>query len=123
MPRWLEVSLDYGISEWDFWDMTLAEINRAIESKQRIKKRQDEEKAELQEVVDFLRDPDLIGKSVARIYASSARMPELAEAYPTLFSKKNIEEEKQRKKDELSAIRFKQFAAAYNARYKDGEGV
>lgn len=118
MPRWLEVSLDYGISEWDFWNMTLAEINRAIESKQRVKKREDEEKAEF----DY-KLADLIGKSVARIYSSSARMPELAEAYPTLFSKKNIEEEKQRKKDELSAIRFKQFAAAYNARYKDGEGV
>ena len=43
--RWLESSLDYGITENEFWEMTLAELIRAIESKKRIHKEQLREKA------------------------------------------------------------------------------
>jgi hypothetical protein len=57
---------------------------------------------------------DLIGRSVARVHNSSNKMPTLAEAYPTLFDKEAEEEEIQKKKDELSALRFRQFAQSYN---------
>lgn len=89
--------------------MTLAEIERAIESKKRIKKRQDQEKASFDYVL-----ADLIGRSVSRIYSSSAKMPEISTAYPTLFDSEEIQEKKQERKQELSAIRFKKFAQAYN---------
>lgn len=89
--------------------MTIGELERAIESKKRIKRRQDQEKATFDYVL-----ADLIGKSISRIYSSSNKMPELSEAYPTLFDSKEIEEKKQEKKDELSALRFKQFAQNYN---------
>ena len=36
--NWLETALDYGISEFDFWNMTLAELDRAIASKRRMEK-------------------------------------------------------------------------------------
>ena len=43
--KWLDNALDYGISEHDFWDMTIAELTRAIASKKRIQKQQAQEKA------------------------------------------------------------------------------
>jgi hypothetical protein len=107
--KWLEVSLDFGITEFEFWDMTLAELERAIESKKRVKKREEQERASFDYVL-----ADLIGRSISRIYSSSAKMPELSEAYPTLFDSEEIQEKKQVKKDELSAMRFRKFAQAYN---------
>ena len=103
------MALDYNITEWDFWDMTIGEIERAIESKKRVKRRQDQEKASFDYIL-----ANLIGQSISRIYSSSNKMPELNEAYPTLFDSEEIEEKKQERKDELSALRFKQFAQAFN---------
>lgn len=107
--KWLEVALDSGISEWDFWDMTLAELERLIESKARVKKREEQERASFDYIL-----ADLIGRSISRIYSSSAKMPEMNEVYPSLFNSQEIQEKKQDKQDELSALRFKQFAQAYN---------
>lgn len=102
--------MDYGISEQDFWNMTFAEINRAIATKKRQEKRQAQ--------FDYTL-ADLIGHSVARAYNSSNKMPALYEAYPTLFNKEAEEEKIQEKKDEISAIRFRQFALSYNKKYKE----
>ena len=63
---------------------------------------------------------DLIGRSVARLYKSTNKMPTLAEAYPHLFNKAEEEEVIQKKKDELSALRFRQFAQSYNKKLKEG---
>lgn len=116
MYKWLETALDYEISETDFWDMTLAELSRLIESKKRIKKRQEQEKA----VFDYTL-ADLVGRSVARVYNSMNKLPEISEAYPTLFDSEDIQERKQEKLDELSAARFKQFAQAYNNKKGGGQ--
>ncbi len=96
--------------------MTIGELERAIESKKRIKRRQEQEKASFDYVL-----ADLIGKSISRIYSSSNKMPELSEVYPTLFDSEEIEEKKQERKDELSALRFKQFARAFNNKKSNGE--
>lgn len=96
--------------------MTLAELWRAIESKQRIQKRQEQEKASFDYIL-----ADLIGRSMSRIYSSTAKMPDISEAYPTLFDSVKIEEKKQERKDELSALRFKQFAQAFNKKFEDKE--
>ena len=103
--------MDYGISERDFWEMTFAEINRAIASKQRQEKRQAS--------FDYIL-ADLIGRSVSRIYNSTNKMPALYEAYPSLFDKEAEEEKIQEQKDEVSAIRFRQFARSYNEKFKGG---
>ena len=93
--------------------MTLAEVNRAANSKIRVTKIEDEKRASFDYIL-----ADLIGKSVARIYSSSNKLPALSEAYPSLFSKETEEQKIQEKKAELSAIRFKQFANSYNKRFK-----
>jgi hypothetical protein len=108
--------LDWGISESDFWDMTLAELIRLIESKRRVQEKQLKERATFDHILG-----DLIGRSMARVYSSSARYPSIAEAYPTLFSQAEIEENVQAKKDELSVLRFKQFTQSFNAKFKGGE--
>lgn len=108
--------MDYGITEECFWNMTLAEAIRAVESKKRIQRIEAQEKASY----DYLL-ADLIGRSIARLQSSANRMPSLEEAYPTLFETAEIEEQKQQKQDEISAIRFKQFAQAFNSKYKEVE--
>lgn len=65
---------------------------------------------------------DLIGRSVGRIYSSTAKIPEIADAYPSLFSEKQIEENRAAKKAELSALRFKQFADSFNKKFNE-EGL
>lgn len=107
--KWLEVSLDCGLTEFEFWDMTLAELERAIESKKRVMKREEQKRASFDYVL-----ADLIGRSISRIYSSSAKMPEISEAYPTLFNSEEIQEKRQVNKDELSAMRFRRFAQAFN---------
>ena len=106
----LDNALDWGISEADFWDMTLAELARLFKSKQRMQK----QKAQEQAYFDYTL-ADLIGRSVARMYSKTNEYPEIQEIYPALF-----EEEKQKKQDELSVIRFKQFADAYNRKFEKG---
>jgi hypothetical protein len=96
--------------------MTIAELKRAIESKRRVKEIQAKEKA----IFDYTL-ADLIGRSVARVYSSSAKIPELYEAYPSLFNGDEIEAQKQERIMELSALRFKHFAESFNTKFK-GEG-
>lgn len=93
--------------------MTLAEVIREIESYKRIEKRKAQEKASFDYIL-----ADLIGRSVSRIHSSSNHLPKLAEIYPSLFEAEEIEEQIQQKKDELSAIRFKQFAQAFNKKVR-----
>lgn len=94
--------------------MTIGEVERAIKSKRKLQKA----KAQEQATYDYIL-AELIGRSVARIYNSSNKMPEIAEVYPNLFDSAEIEERKQAKKAELSALRFKQFANSYNQRFKE----
>lgn len=110
--NWLETALDFGITEFEFWEMTLAELERAIESKRRVKKIEAQEKASFDYIL-----ADLIGRSVGRIYSSATKIPEISEVYPSLFDSKDIEEKKQEQKAELSVLRFKQFANSYNHKF------
>ena len=110
----LNNALDFGISEFDFWQMTLAEIKRSVDSKVRVREFEEKQRASFDYVL-----ADLIGRSVARIYSSGNKMPSLAEAYPSLFSKEAEAEAMQQKKDELSAMRFRQFAISYNQHFEE----
>lgn len=94
--------------------MTLAELQRAIESKKRVMKRQAQEKASFDYAL-----AELIGRSVARIYSESSTFPDIAEVYPTLFDTAEIEEKKAQRRAELSALRFRQFATSYNKNFKE----
>lgn len=111
---WLDNALDAGLTERDFWEMTLAELERAMASKRRMLKAQAQEKASF----DYLL-ADLIGRSVARVHSSANTMPEISEVYPSLFDSKEIQEKRQEQKAELSALRFKLFAKSYNDRFRE----
>ena len=89
--------------------MTLAEAIRAVESRKRVMKAEAQQKASFDYIL-----ADLIGRSVSRIHSAANKMPQLYEVYPSLFDAEILEEQQQQKKDELSAMRFKQFAAAFN---------
>ena len=93
--------------------MTLAELERAMESKRRVEKLRAQEKASFDHVL-----ADLIGRSIARLHSSVHTMPDISEAYPTLFDSKEIEAKKAEKLAEVSALRFKLFANAYNEKLK-----
>lgn len=109
--KWLETALDCGITELDYWEMTLAEVIRAIDSYKRRYRQQERQQA----AYDYIL-ADAIGKSVSRVYSSSNKMPELYELYPSLFESDEIKAQQQAKRDELSVLRFKQFAQAHNIR-------
>lgn len=114
MLQWLENALDAGITEKDFWDMTLAEVIRAIESRNRVLKMEAKERAAFDYAL-----ADLIGRSVARIQSSANHMPEISAVYPSLFDAAEIQEQQQAQRTEMSAIRFKQFADSFNKRFKE----
>jgi hypothetical protein len=116
--KWLDNALDIGISEETFWMSTLIENRRMFESYNRRTQDRLKERA----VFDYAL-ADLIGKSVARIYNSNNKMPEICEQYPQLFDSVVIQEQKQERADELTALRFKLFAESFNKRFNDKEAA
>ncbi len=93
--------------------MTLAELERAVDSKKRVLTQEQKQKATFDYVL-----ADLIGRSVARIHSSTNTIPKISDIYPTLFNDEEVEENIQAKKDEVSALRFKLFANSFNDRRK-----
>lgn len=95
--------------------MTLSEAIRAVESAKRMQKAKAQETASFHYIL-----ADLIGRSVARIHSSSNTMPSLHEVYPSLFDSEEMQEQRQKKTDELSVLRFKLFAQSFNDRFTGG---
>lgn len=107
----LDNALDVGISEFDFWNMTLGEISRLFDSKARAKKAQDQETA----IHNYILG-DLIGRSMARLHSSSITYPKIYEVYPSLFDKEEYEEKQRQRITEESIKRLTQFAESFNKR-------
>lgn len=108
------MALDYGISEAEYWSMTIGEFTRAIESKKKMLKLQAQEQASYHYIL-----ADLIGRSVARAFSSSNKMPDIGEVYPTLFDSEEIAQKKQEQMDKLSTIRFRLFADSHNKKIEE----
>lgn len=108
----LDNALDYGIAEKDYWEMSLAEIRRVIDSKNRVMKVDMKQKA----TQDYIL-ADLVGRSVARLFSKQNDYPKINEVYPNLFN--DNKEEENNNKMELSAIRFRQFAEHFNKGWKN----
>ena len=93
------------------------EYLRYMKSKKRVEKSKLQERA----MMDWFL-ADLIGKSIRRLYSNSAKLPEFQDYYSVFFNeeqKEDIEQKKQERKDELSALRFKQFAHSHNQNFKE----
>ena len=114
----LETALDCGITELRFWDMTFAEVEREVNSFNRVQKR----KAQEQATYDYIL-ANLITRGVAKVLGDKEQYPSIEEAYSGFFDdviaeqKAKLEEQKM----SLSALRFKQFAQSYNSNYKNKE--
>jgi hypothetical protein len=108
METWLETALVYGISEFDFWNMTIAEIKRAVEAKQKVEKLELKQKA----IYDY-KLANLITIGFAN------RLPDIWEMYPTLFDSEEEIQKREQKQAELSALRFINFAESFNKRFME----
>ena len=118
MESLLEPALDSGIKESDFWNMTIGEVIRAVESKNRVKKAEAQQQASFDYVL-----ANLIAKNISIVLGSKQASPKLEEVYPNLFY--DMEDKRQEKIKEqqtnLSTLRFLQFAQSYNQRLKSKE--
>lgn len=96
--------------------MTLAELERLLASKRRTQEIEDKKKAYFDYTL-----ADLIGHSMARLYKTGKKYPSIEEVYPALFEEDSREEDLIKRQDELSALRFKQFANAHNKKFEGGK--
>lgn len=112
----LNNALDYGISEYDFWNMTFAELDRLVDSKKRVDKLHAKERA----TYDYI-SASLIGRAFAASMDSKNEFPDIYSVYPSLFKEEieKKEEQEQERLNQLSALRFRQFAQSYNKKYKE----
>lgn len=98
--------------------MTIGEVSRAIDSKNRSSKREAQERA----TYDYIQ-AQLIIKGVSITLGDKKQFPSIYEAYPNIFDDivEAQQEEIERNKAELSALRFKQFAQSYNNKFNNKE--
>lgn len=115
--QWLGVALDCGLSEFDFWEMTFGEVERYINSRNRVRKIEAQEKASYDYIL-----ASLIVKGVSITLGSKETYPTLNDAYPKVFDDlaEKQEEEIRNQKINLSALRFRQFAQSYNNNFTKG---
>ena len=109
------MALDSGIRESEFWDMTIAEILRALESRIRVNKTQMKAQARMDYTL-----ANLIGYSVGRVHHHANQMPSIYDSYPNLFNEEEDEQALEERRAERSAINFLEFARAFNKKF---EGV
>lgn len=109
----LDNALDCGLTEEQFWNMTIGELERFIDSKQRQEEHRLKERATMDYTLALL-----IGRAVQGSSEENP-FPELYEIYPKLFFEelKKREEEKEEQMAQLSAIRFIQFAESFNSKF------
>lgn len=98
--------------------MTIAEVIRAIESNNRVRIAEAKQKA----TYDYIL-AGLITKGVGITLGSKESFPAIEEIYSSLFTQdKEAEQQKiQEQKNNLSTLRFLQFAQSYNNRFKQQE--
>lgn len=111
--EWLDTSLDYGISEADFWNSTIAELNRLIASKDRVHKRQLQERASMDYTL-----AQMIGRAIGiTIGGDKKPFPKAYEFYPTVFDREEMERQEREKRLESSVSVFKRFADSVNQKF------
>lgn len=100
--------------------MTPGEVVRLTQARSRIRRLEAQERASYDYIL-----ANLIIKGVSITLGSKGNFPTIEEAYPGLFDdlaeKRNEELNKQ--KINLSALRFRQFAQSYNDKFKKQGGA
>lgn len=111
--KMLDNALDYGLSEEQFWNMTVGELDRYVSSRQRQEEHRLKERATMDYTLALL---------IGRTFSGSNEenpFPDLYEVYPNLFFKEAVKrkEEEAERLSQLSAIRFRQFAESFNSKF------
>ena len=94
--------------------MTIAELNRFVESWKRNYTRQEKERAAHNYIL-----AGLVGKCVASYFSNNIEMPKIEEVYSNLFEEK-VEETKNEKENlttDASVARFMQFVNFHNKKF------
>lgn len=105
----LESALDIGIAEKDYWEMTVAEVSRAIESNNRRYKMELKARASMDYAL-----ASTIGIFISKALAQNeTEIPPIEQIYPSLF-----EQEAEKKQNDINVARFMQYAALHNLKYK-----
>ena len=109
-------ALDYGITERDYWEMTPKEVIRAVNSKVKVRRKKKKKKA----TYDYIL-AQLITKGISITLGAKDGFPEIQEVYKGVFDDviEEYEQKKMESKANVSAVRFKQFAQAFNNKFKN----
>lgn len=118
IEKLLDASLKIGLSEFDFWEMTIGEVDRFIESYNWRKSQQEKQNAFL-----VYSTANLIGMKMADVLNGTNNMPEVYDVFPDIFPEEQAkrEEEEQNRKEEETRLKFLQFATHFNNKLKGGE--
>lgn len=104
----LEIALSYGITEYEFWNMTYSEVKRAIRTKQKV------ETIELRQRAIFdYKHAQLVSIGFAN------KLPEIWDMYPTLFDGEEEMQKRAQRQAELSVLRFINFAESHNKKFTE----
>ncbi len=88
--------------------MTLREVIRAVEAKQKVEKLELKQKA----IFDY-KLANLISIGFAN------KLPDIWDMYPTLFNTEEEKQKREQKQAELSVLRFINFAESHNKKYSE----
>lgn len=120
MPDILNNALDIGIKEAEFWEMTMGEIERAVDSFRRTHQAQLKQRASMDYTL-----AGIIGLYVAQSFGGSGgvEIPTLEQCYPSLFEEEVKEKEQKIEENKmiLSEIRLRQFSQQHNQKIKEVE--
>ena len=94
--------------------MTLAEIERFMQSFKRREDRRLREKA----MFDY-KLAELIGLSCGRFWAKNLQYPEIFEAYPNIYQKEEVLEQREKARMEKSIERLKEFVKQHNKQFEE----
>ncbi len=100
--------------------MTIAELERAIASYTRRKQEENKQKA----TYDYIL-ANLIARGVQSAIVGGDGMPDITEVYSSLFKVENEKrkEERQALNNELSTLRFIEFANSYNKKFEEVQSL
>lgn len=113
IQEFLQPSINLGLDESKFWDMTIAELERWQEGAL--------SRMKTQAQFDYML-ANLIGISVARIYKNNLQYPTIEKVYPELFKEEKDNEPSEQEIAQNNINRFLNFAIEHNKRMTKGDG-